>query len=285
MDEFSQFHYHGIRHTVRGFVGQNQMFCPYCGIYSSYGNSQHTCKTPQGKCRLCLRPEMTVELFDQVDTSAQPNFCPKNEIPKDEFQCSYCKQKTQSTMCLEIHQRLKCKKYPQCFKCQRFITLKGKYSLQKTEGVPVVCHENCEEIFCHICEDYVLGFDDPRNPTHTCYVPVVKKNKPWPSKIVAFDFETFPNDENGTMQLNLAHLITQKEQYEANSEFVGVFFSDIPMGDAVTLNGQPVKPGVEYTPNMGTDLYDYYPFELLKRAAAVAMQSLSEKEVEIMVSI
>jgi hypothetical protein len=137
---------------------------------------------------------------------------------------------------------------------------------------PVEQHENCEEVFCNNCQDYVVGFDNPRNPSHVCYVQPVKTAKPWPSLIVAFDFETFPCDSEGTMSVNMAHLITQKKSQEPNSDFVGVFFTDIPM-EGVVLNGQLVKPGQEYTPDLDPNLKDYYPFQIL-------YDELGEGEVE-----
>lgn len=209
-----------------------------------------------------MRPYVDEKLFLQLAPTVQTNHCAKRETAKrNELTCPYCKKVGQSSLCFELHKRYRCRNVAVCKKCTRNIRLVGKYS-RAVRRKPVDEHDNCEELYCNNCNDYVVGFENPRNPSHVCYVRPVTGAKQWPSLMVAFDFETFPCDSEGTMSVNMAHLITQKNRNEPNSDFVGVFFTDIPM-DGVVLNGQEVRPGQEYTPDLDPKLRDYYPFKAL----------------------
>ena len=242
----------------------------------------HTCNKVDSMCDVCLRPYMDKNLFKDLAATVQMNFCVKT-IPAEILDvkcvtCQFCKKVGQSTLCLELHKRYKCKNLIECSVCKKSVRLMGKYS-KHVRKIPVDKHDNCDEVFCHVCRDYVSGFDNPRNPSHVCYVKPVTTAKPWPSLITAFDFETFPCDVDGNMSVNVAHLITQETKNSPNSDFLGVFFTDIPM-ENVKLNGQIVTPGKEYKPDMSDDLKAYYPLELLKRAVAGASVGAGEDMVD-----
>ena len=288
--EFVEYHYHGIKTNSRGFIGQNETFCPHCGIYISYAHAKaHYCekKNSENMCEICARPFVEESLFLQLAPNVQVNFCVKkisNIKDTKSITCHFCKRSAQNSLCYQLHKRYKCHNVSVCKKCTRNFKLTGKYSRVVRKKIPEE-HDNCEEVYCYNCNDYVLGFDNPRNPTHTCYVKPIRMAKQWPALIVAFDFETFPYDKDGTMRVNMAHMITQKNPAEPNSEFVGVFFTDIPM-EGVVLNGQNVKPGEEYTPDLDPNLTDYYPFDILKseamagKTAPAENEKVTEKEVK-----
>ena len=264
--DFAQYHYHGLRVTARGFGGQSQSFCVYCGVYYSYTAVMHCCKKSDTVCEVCARPVLEKNLVEKISLGEQTNFCFEDEgYSRDPSKqcCKVCKKNGKNKLCYEIHIRSRCRNRVRCSECKRTITLTGKYSTMR-RSEPVKKHDNCEEIFCHTCGDYAIGYDDLKNPTHVCYVPVIKKAKLWPSLIVCFDFETYPCDEEGTMRANLIHMMYQAEPNDCTAEFRGIFFTDVPM-EAVKLNGQVVTPGVEYIPDMAEDLKDYYPYEVLLR--------------------
>jgi len=218
-------------------------------------------------------------LFKDLKSIVQTNFCvktsPEDILDLEKVTCEFCKRQGKSTLCLEFHRRHRCRNLVKCRECQKTFRLVGKYSVEARKEIPDK-HDNCDEVFCDVCKDYVRGFEDPRNPSHVCYVEPVSSAKPWPSLITAFDFETFPCDRDGNMCVNLAHLITQEDRNSPNSKFSGVFFTDVPM-ENVTLNGQEVVPGQEYTPDLSEDLKDYYPFEILKKACGCILPSEPDK--------
>lgn len=276
--EFARYHYHGIRTTCRGFVGQNLSFCVYCGVYHSYKSAFHYCKKGDLLCDMCLRPMTSLELYREMTDLVKTNFCyqPSESVMKDcDLGCKICKKEGKTTLCLELHKQQRCKQKVRCSECNRVIHLTGKYT-PKTRNATILKHESCEEVFCHLCNDYVLGFDDLKKPSHVCYVPIIKKVKKWPSLIVCFDFETFPCDSEGTMKANLVHLMYQSERNNACADFKGIFFTDVPMED-VRLNNQVVKPGVEYNPEVTEDLQDYYPYEVLKKSAEGVTGKMTKK--------
>lgn len=264
LPEIVQHHYHGIRINCRGFVGQNQSYCVFCGVYFSYTRPFHGCTKNEILCDVCHRPRMEWQMFKQVAPTEQINFCANvpASLTKDcSLDCTICKKKGSSALCLEIHRRLKCRDRIRCKNCCRVINLVGKYSSAFNKD-PVVCHESCEEVFCTLCNDYVEGFDDLKKPSHVCYVPAITKAKKWPSLIVSFDFETYPCDEDGTMKPNMVHMIYQAGKNDCSEDFRAVFFTDVPM-EGVSLNGETVVPGKEYTPDLSSDLKNYYCFETL----------------------
>ena len=57
-------------------------------------------------------------------------------------------------------------------------------------------------------------------------------------------------------------MIYQEHADRPNSDFKGIFFTDVPM-DRVCLNGQVVT-GMEYEPDLDDKLKNYYPYEILK---------------------
>ena len=61
----------------------------------------------------------------------------------------------------------------------------------------------------------------------------------------------------------MVHLIYQEEANKPSADFKAIFFTDVPV-EGVFLNGQAVEAGVEYNPDLGADLKDYYPYEILK---------------------
>lgn len=253
--DFAQFHYHGIKNTSRGFTGQGLTFCTNCGIYHSYQNAYHSCKKSEQLCDVCHRPQVEDSLYTKMTATVQTNFCRKN--PDENLKCVICKKRAKTSLCMEIHERQKCQKKIRCKNCTRVIQLVGKY-LPSIRQKKIDCHDNCEEVYCHICQDYVLGYDDLKNPTHVCFVAPITQAKKWPGLIVAFDFETYPCDENGTMRANVLHMIYQDESYNTSADFKGIFFTDIPT-ENVWLNGQLVYPGIEYTPDLHNDLKNYIP--------------------------
>lgn len=205
----------------------------------------HRCKKEGVACKMCLRPDIENVLYKNLSPNVQANFCVKTSdvdgIDVKDITCKFCKKVGRTSLCFELHKRYKCKNMVVCDECKKSFRLVGKYSLDVRKKKPNK-HDTCEEVFCHTCNDYVVGFENPRSPSHVCYVQPVTSAKPWPSLIAAFDLETFPCDEGGNMTVNMAHMITQESRNCPDSDFVGVFFTDVPM-ESVSLNGQEVSPG------------------------------------------
>ena len=275
--EFLVSHFHGIKSTVRGFVGQNQTFCPVCGIYYFYTRDGHMCQNVKSDmCEVCNRAKVSLDVFQALTAATKQLYCqPTQEADSKLFQCSVCKLKANNRLCYTLHKRYKCENVVRCFKCQRKIMRRGKYSILKRQK-PLKCHDNCDESFCTVCQDYVLGFDDDlENPTHHCFVKPIKKAKTWPSRLAFYDFETYPVGDKGVMRVNHAHLITQAESGDPASAFVGIFFSEIPMPQGVQLNGQTVRAGQEYEPKVDPKLNDYFPLEIVKAVPVEEPQKVS----------
>lgn len=242
----------------------------------------HVCKVESEMCNICGRPEMNFEIFSTLGRQTQVNFCPLvNEPINKNLECKYCKKTGKNKLCFEIHYRARCQKLVECEKCGKNLRLVGKYSPKNFNG-KVKAHTDCDEVLCLICNDYVLGLNDLKNPEHVCYVPAVKIAKKWPAGIACFDFEAYPSDETGTFKINHCHLITQKEAYHPQSEFVGVYFTDLPI-ESVKLNNQDVRPGREYTPEMDQELRKYFPFEMFKQEMCTTKEK-KKSEVNIKVN-
>jgi hypothetical protein len=214
-------HYHGLRSNARAICGHDKQFCPHCGETFSYYAASHACSDIDQKlCKLCHRFKVPLIRWERYSEESQVLFCVEEPSSYAETTCENCKRQCPDMSCYNFHSR-SCN-IVRCQKCHRTIRQQGKYVGNVLEEKFNGCHESCQETWCQRCGDYVLGFQDPENIQHTCFVKALERTPRHPAGIACLDLECSPD-----MEVNAGVIVYQKIPWSPDGGVMMKTFFDI----------------------------------------------------------
>jgi hypothetical protein len=205
-----QGHYHGLRTTARAFAGTDMQFCAVCARFFSIFTKTHRCTATT--CKRCQRPKVHYDRWIKYSLQSKVLYCTQTPQDGRGVDCK-CGKTCVDTLCYELHRRTCNHKI--CNVCLRMVkTNVGKYAgkrgaelFQKFKG-----HQDCSEVFCQNCNDYVVGFEDLKSIEHTCYVKPIKRSPKHPRGLGSVDLETTINGD-----VNAAVVVFQNTIFNIDS--------------------------------------------------------------------
>jgi G:T-mismatch repair DNA endonuclease (very short patch repair protein) len=257
-------HYHACHNLTGLTTAQGVKYCLFCGGSFHPHTRLHECAElfEVAQCKACSRVIAQVEDAKLlIPTSEQyAKLCVADKkMPLSEQRCKDCAISFRSMSCKKAHVAALCKRYFTCIKCDTKVLKRGKYDKPQMIAnvlIPVTQHDDCLEIFCSHCEDYVR-MEENDGVRHVCYIKRPKRAASFPVGLGVFDLEAIMNGQ--TFEAVTVGCIYQPARYEHNN-YKGIFFSEV--GD--TYNG--TSHGTSFDLN-SQELRDVYlPSDILKEA-------------------
>ena len=282
-------HYHGIK---KPNFGLRRHFCVLCGKHFHFTRSKHHClptpgagyaaleETPR-QCPHCHRPAIPRPIYDSLQTSQKVYYCilARDTKPANRVLCKQCKTVSYNALCSLVHAQSKCAEYFVCKKCHRRVKVLGKYRRRKQPQ----CHDSCQEVYCHQCRDYVVGFKDLKTIEHVCFAKPAQYIPPPPAGIMTFDIEAYSCPKTGLFRANCITAMYHSKPFDPKATIKGIYFSDVV--DTVVLQESEVRSGQEFPArDIPDEIFHYIPWEDIlndqKRPPAPAARQVREEEEE-----